>query len=54
VNSDGRESIEGLNSVRKMTYVPWFLSINVHGFYEYSAEDRFRGGSFGVSVAKKF
>ena len=37
-----------------LTYVPWFLSIHFHGFYEYLAEDRFQGGSFGVSVAKKF
>lgn len=37
-----------------LTYLPWFLSVNLHGFYEYSAEDRFQGGSFGVSVAKKF
>ena len=37
-----------------VTYVPWVLSINVHGFYEYLAVSRFQGGSFGVSVAKKF
>jgi len=37
-----------------LSYVPWLLSVNVHGFYEYSAEDRFQGGSFGVNVAKKF
>jgi hypothetical protein len=37
-----------------LTYVPWFLSVTVHGFYEYYAKDRFQGGSFGVSVAKKF
>ena len=37
-----------------LTYIPWVLSLNLHGFYEYSAEDRFQGGSFGVSIAKKF
>ena len=37
-----------------LTYLPWVLSVNVHGFYEYLAKDRFQGGSFGVSVAKKF
>ena len=37
-----------------LTYVPWMLSVNLHGFYEYAAEDRFQGGSFGVSIAKKF
>ena len=37
-----------------LTYVPWVLSVNVHGFYEYVAVSRFQGGSFGVSIAKKF
>jgi hypothetical protein len=37
-----------------LTYVPWVLAVNVHGFYEYLAKDRFQGGSFGVSVVKKF
>jgi hypothetical protein len=37
-----------------LTYVPWALSVNVHGFYEYVAKDRFQGGSFGVGVVKKF
>ncbi len=37
-----------------LTYIPWVLSVNLHGFYEYLAEDRFQGGSFGVSIAKKF
>jgi len=37
-----------------LTYLPWVLSVNLHGFYEYFAEARFQGGSFGVSIAKKF
>src|SRR6266700_1707073 len=37
-----------------LTYLPWVLSVNLHGFYEYLAEDRFQGGSFGLSIAKKF
>jgi hypothetical protein len=37
-----------------LTYIPWVLSVNLHGFYEYLAENRFQGGSFGMSVAKKF
>jgi hypothetical protein len=30
------------------------LSVNFHGFYEFAAQDRFQGQSFGVSIAKKF
>ena len=37
-----------------LTCLSWVLSVTLHGFYEYLAEDRFQGGSFGVSVAKKF
>ncbi|HEU0210390.1 MAG TPA: hypothetical protein VFQ78_15615 [Candidatus Udaeobacter sp.] len=37
-----------------LTYLAWVLSVNVHGFYEYPAKDRFQGGLFGVNVAKKF
>ena len=37
-----------------LTYLPWVLSVTLHGFYEYLAEDRFQGGSLGVSIAKKF
>jgi hypothetical protein len=35
-------------------YVPWALSVNFHGFYEYSATDRFQGKSFGLDFIKKF
>jgi hypothetical protein len=37
-----------------LTYVPWFLSLNCHAFYEYASEGRFQGTSFGVTIAKKF
>ena len=37
-----------------LTYFPWVLSVNLHGFYEYFAEARFQGGSFEVSIAKTF
>src|SRR6266516_3587459 len=37
-----------------LTYLPWVLSVNLHGFYDYLAEDRFQGGSFGITIAKKF
>jgi len=37
-----------------LTYLPWMVSLNFHGFYEYYAQDRFQGGSFGVNISKKF
>jgi hypothetical protein len=37
-----------------VTYLPWFLAVNVHGFYEYETRSRFQGYSLGLSLAKKF
>jgi hypothetical protein len=37
-----------------LTYVPWLLSLNFHGFYELASEDRFQGASLGLNIAKKF
>jgi hypothetical protein len=37
-----------------LTYVPWSLALNFHGFYEYYTRDRFQGTALGLSVAKKF
>jgi hypothetical protein len=37
-----------------VSYVPWLLSLNFHGFYEFYAEDRFQGASAGVNLSKKF
>jgi hypothetical protein len=37
-----------------VTYLPSFLAVNFHGFYEYDARSRFQGYSLGLSIAKKF
>jgi hypothetical protein len=37
-----------------VTYVPWFLAVNFHGFYEYETRSRFQGYSLGLNVGKKF
>jgi hypothetical protein len=37
-----------------VTYLPWFLAVNFHGFYEYETRSRFQGTSLGLSLAKKF
>jgi hypothetical protein len=29
-------------------------TVRLRGFYEYYAQNRFQGGSFGVNIAKKF
>jgi hypothetical protein len=34
--------------------VPQILTLNFLGFYEFAANGRFLGASFGVNVAKKF
>jgi hypothetical protein len=36
-----------------VTYLPWFLAVNFHGFYEYETRNRFQGYSLGLSIAKK-
>jgi hypothetical protein len=37
-----------------VTYLPSFLAVNFHGFYEYETRSRFQGYSLGLSIAKKF
>ncbi len=49
-----RDQVHAVGGQLGLTYLPWVLSVNLHGFYEYFAEARFQGGSFGVSIAKKF
>jgi hypothetical protein len=37
-----------------LTYVPWLLSANLHGFSEVASVGRFQGTAFGFNLAKKF
>jgi len=37
-----------------VTYLPSFLAVNFHGFYEYDTRSRFQGFSLGLSIARKF
>ena len=37
-----------------VTYLPWFLVVNFHGFHEYETRNRFQGYSLGLSLVKKF
>jgi hypothetical protein len=51
---DVRDQVHAVGGQLGLTHVPWMLSLNVHGFYDYDAQDRFQGGSFGLNIAKKF
>ena len=52
-NPDVRDQVHAIGGQLGLTYVPWVASLNAHYFGEFSAQDRFQGHVFGVSVAKK-
>ena len=52
--SSTRDQVHAVGGQMGLTYVPWMLSVNLHGFYEYAAKDRPQGASFGISLGKKF
>jgi hypothetical protein len=52
--NDTRDQVHAVGGQIGVTYAPWMLSLNFHGFYEYSAVDRFQGASFGLNISKKF
>jgi len=49
-----RDQVHAVGGQLGLTYVPWKVSLNLHGFYEYDAVNRFQGGAYGVSIARKF
>jgi hypothetical protein len=49
-----RDRVHAAGGQIGVTYVPWHLATNFHGFYEYSSRDRFQGTVLGLSLAKKF
>ena len=51
---NSRDQVHAVGGQLGLTYMPWMTSLNFHGFYEYDAQNRFQGGSFGVNIAKKF
>ena len=54
VRSRDRDRTFAVGGQVGLTYVPWSLVLNVHGFYEYSTHDRLQGSSAGLSLVKKF
>jgi hypothetical protein len=53
-NPDSRTTVSGIGGQIGLTYVPWNLILNFRGFYEYNAEVRVQGASFGMNLVKKF
>jgi hypothetical protein len=53
-NPGVHDQVHSVGGQLGVTYAPWMLSVNFHGFYEFAAEDRFQGSSFGVNIGKKF
>jgi hypothetical protein len=52
-NPDVHDEVHAVGGQLGLTYIPWFASLNLHYFGEFSAQDRFQGQVFGVSLAKK-
>jgi hypothetical protein len=50
---DLHDQVHAVGGQVGLTYLPWALSVNAHGFYEFYSEARFQGASFGISVVKK-
>jgi len=53
-NASVHDQVHAVGGQLGFAYLPWHTSVTAHGFYEYAAEDRFQGGSFGISFGKKF
>jgi hypothetical protein len=49
-----RTQVSGIGGQLGLTYVPANLILNFRGFYEYHAEERVQGASFGINLVKKF
>jgi hypothetical protein len=49
-----RDRVHAVGGQIGLTYVPWGLATNFHGFYEYETRDRFQGTALGLSIAKHF
>jgi hypothetical protein len=53
-NPSSRTKVSGIGGQLGLTYVPWNLILNLRAFYEYHAEERVQGASFGINLIKKF
>lgn len=51
---NARTQVSGIGGQLGLTYLPWNAVLNFRGFYEYSAQNRVQGASFGINLVKKF
>lgn len=53
-NPDVHDEVHAVGGQLSLVYLPWQTLLTFHGFYEYAADDRFQGESYGLSLSKKF
>lgn len=53
-NPKTRDQVHAVGGKLGFIQVPQKLSVQMHGFYEYYAEDRFQGMSLSINIAKSF
>ena len=53
-NPPMKDQVHGVGGQVGLTYIPWNALLNFHYFYEFAANDRFRGQSIGLNFAIKF
>lgn len=53
-NPGVHDQVHAVGGQLGLNYVPWLASLTFHGFFEFSAKDRFQGHSLGLSIAKSF
>jgi hypothetical protein len=49
-----RDQVHAVGGQIGLVYMPWHTALTLHGYYEYAAEDRFQGTTYGLSIVKKF
>ncbi len=53
-NPSVHDEVHAVGGQLGVSYVPWALSVNFRGLYEFAAVDRFQGWSIGLNIAKQF
>ena len=53
-NGGVHDQVHAVGGQLGLTYLPWHAALNFHAFYEFSAQDRFQGHAFTISLVKKF
>jgi hypothetical protein len=53
-NGEVHDYVHAVGGQLGLTYLPWQAALNFHAFYEFSAQDRFQGQAFNISLVKKF